>query len=562
MSDDNNESGNSDVICLDSSEKSTDGDKLEEEEGEVSDEVIICDKSVCFNETLPPGIAPEGFIIIDEAIEVVKNTGEISSEPEDGTQAPILKVTFRDEGVARKYKGKIQDFLTQLIFGEATEDRNASKPTLAIWPSRDSKNRIIPENNFYMIDNNPDSQESLDIPTYGKKFERVLNDVSDPPAADEKGKTTSKLNCFNCLGSHNLRDCPEPRNVLEINKNRKEFNSRNGPRSVRYHVEEDAKFDHFKPGVLSPELRKALGLADDELPRHIYKMRILGYPPGWLEDARLQHSGINLYNSEGMRETEPDEEQGEIFTPESRDKYDIRKVHDFPGFNIPAPPGILDAGWNVEQRKIHSKDTMLAKMNGRKAEEGYKRKKMKQSEAVHNSRTIENAQMEIEIIEDAPIESLDESGYFVPPIPKEPEPCQRHRSPPPIAPLEEETSPTELRSTGASSSPTESENRQQKLCDSVKNTHSELSAGTTSIYYSNMLAISDQRDRIGRVTSVDLGTPILQSTSPFTKLPASANFSKDICEVINFENLPNSTGKYKKMTEILQKVRGTLSHAP
>lgn len=63
----------------------------------------------------------------------------------------------------------------------------------------------------------------------------------------------------------------------------------------------------------------------------------------------------------------------------------------------------------------------------------------------------------------------------------------------------------------------------------------------------------------GSVKSVDLGTPVLQSTSPYSKLPSSEKFSKDICNLINFENLPDSTGKYEQMTGVLQKVRNTLA---
>ena len=63
----------------------------------------------------------------------------------------------------------------------------------------------------------------------------------------------------------------------------------------------------------------------------------------------------------------------------------------------------------------------------------------------------------------------------------------------------------------------------------------------------------------GSIKSIDLGTPVLQSTSPYSKLPSSEKFSKNICSVINFENLPDSTGKYEQMTGVLQKVRNTLA---
>lgn len=71
-------------------------------------------------------------------------------------------------------------------------------------------------------------------------------------------------------------------------------------------------------------------------------MRLLGYPPGWLEEARLQHSGLSLFNSDGVAEADPNEEEGEIITDVDRDQYDITKIYDFPGFNVPCAPGIID----------------------------------------------------------------------------------------------------------------------------------------------------------------------------------------------------------------------------
>jgi zinc finger CCHC domain-containing protein 8 len=60
---------------------------------------------------------------------------------------------------------------------------------------------------------------------------------------------------------------------------------------------------------------------------------------------------------------------------------------------------------------------------------------------------------------------------------------------------------------------------------------------------------------LGKVKSVDLGTPILQSASPYSRLPSPKKFSHDICNVINFENLPDSTGKYERMSDLIRKVR-------
>lgn len=62
------------------------------------------------------------------------------------------------------------------------------------------------------------------------------------------------------------------------------------------------------------------------------------------------------------------------------------------------------------------------------------------------------------------------------------------------------------------------------------------------------------------VKTSSFGTPILKSASPFSKLPHPDNFAQNVSPVINFENLPNSTGKYEQMTEVLMKVRKTLKN--
>jgi zinc finger CCHC domain-containing protein 8 len=60
---------------------------------------------------------------------------------------------------------------------------------------------------------------------------------------------------------------------------------------------------------------------------------------------------------------------------------------------------------------------------------------------------------------------------------------------------------------------------------------------------------------ISKVLKTDYGTPILESCSPFSKLPNSEQWSKGVSDVINFENLPDSTGKYERMKSLIVKVR-------
>lgn len=50
-------------------------------------------------------------------------------------------------------------------------------------------------------------------------------------------------------------------------------------------------------GTLSDELLKALGLPKNGIPLHVYKMRKMGYPNGWLDEARDEFSGITIFTA-------------------------------------------------------------------------------------------------------------------------------------------------------------------------------------------------------------------------------------------------------------------------
>lgn len=52
--------------------------------------------------------------------------------------------------------------------------------------------------------------------------------------------------------------------------------------------------------VLSDSLRAALGLAVNQLPPYIYQMRIFGYPPGYLEEACQDMSGLSMFGIHGL----------------------------------------------------------------------------------------------------------------------------------------------------------------------------------------------------------------------------------------------------------------------
>lgn len=66
---------------------------------------------------------------------------------------------------------------------------------------------------------------------------------------------------------------------------------------------------------------------------------------------------------------------------------------------------------------------------------------------------------------------------------------------------------------------------------------------------------STPESKPGQVKETQYGTPVMNIASSYLKLPTDEKFAKDICDVINFENLPNSTGKYKKISALLRKVK-------
>ena len=53
--------------------------------------------------------------------------------------------------------------------------------------------------------------------------------------------------------------------------------------------------------MISDELRKALGLTELQLPKHIYMMRSLGYPPGWVLEAENSATSLDMYDAKGER---------------------------------------------------------------------------------------------------------------------------------------------------------------------------------------------------------------------------------------------------------------------
>jgi zinc finger CCHC domain-containing protein 8 len=104
--------------------------------------------------------------------------------------------------------------------------------------------------------------------------------------------------CFNCGGPHIMSECQEPIDHRRVAIRRNKFRQSQGSlKNVRYHEETSDPTSHCKPGFLSEPLREVLGLRPMDIPKHIYRMRQVGYPPGYRQDLLREHTGNVLKES-------------------------------------------------------------------------------------------------------------------------------------------------------------------------------------------------------------------------------------------------------------------------
>lgn len=162
----------------------------------------------------------------------------------------------------------------------------------------------LPDNDLFLIDTAPATKlNASQVPSY----KRCHTDVLDEETSNRKKLKAEAVNkcfrpkiqsaCFNCGDTdHSLRECTRPRNQNRIQRARKKTS-----RVERYHVDTEQRFAHIRPGKISSKTRHAMGYTRGELPFIFYRMRVLGYPPAWLEEAKVQSSGMALFNADVSR---------------------------------------------------------------------------------------------------------------------------------------------------------------------------------------------------------------------------------------------------------------------
>lgn len=443
--------------------------------------------------------------------------------------------------------------------------------------------KLVKKSDGFLVDNTP-SLENLKstsddaTPTYRKSFGRTV--LTGEIEENRKSATSTPKNaCFNCdKATHSLRDCPEPRNMKKVNKARNEFNRK----ELRYHDDNDNEYGHMIPGQISEELRAALGLTTSQIPLHVYRMRMFGYPPAWIEESKIHHSGLSLFVEKDKRQLQPAEDDGEM--ENNNFKYDIQKIYDYPGFNTQAGKSFVDLHRMYNTPPLmpqHSKEALIQSL-GDDIVNGYKKTKLRRLESVvditgddYERTSLTVADMDIEDVNGDVTLPLGVTVVTGPPLPPD--------SNKPPEPMED----GELSNDSRCESPNENELKEKRQALLAEIAESSVFFDTSSINSSvnvtavgapinhsqleetiiensenenrdncaKDIALVETNERAGHVDTTIFGCPVLPSFSPFNILPAGENFQVGVSDVINFENLAESTGKYEKMKELIKKVR-------
>jgi zinc finger CCHC domain-containing protein 8 len=302
-------------------------------------------------------------------------------------------------------------------------------------------------------------------------------------------------------------------------------------------------------------------------------MRIFGYPPAWIEEAKLFDSGLSLFVDKDKKQLQDEENDTSNF------KYDVQKIHEFPGFNVVPDHPYIDMHRLYQTPPMmpqHSKEELIRSL-GDDIVNGYKKTKLRELGTIDltDKTSLSVADMEIEDDAEVSLHPLGVTVYAEPPIPS-------NSSDKPPEPMED----GELSNDSRSPSPNESELKEQRQALLAEIAESSVFFDTSSINSSiditNATTINhsqlestiiensenENRDnvakdtattiideRAGHVDSTIFGCPVLPSFSGHSILPDGEKFQEGVCDVINFENLAESTGAYERMKNLIKKVR-------
>ncbi|XP_075882021.1 zinc finger CCHC domain-containing protein 8 [Nelusetta ayraudi] len=377
---------------------------------------------------------------------------------------PVLQILYTNSAISKQCRQEIEDSICNLILKHQKPSNERTKSTFHMKPQNSSVAmeedpqksvtsgvrttteafKVVGSVLYFtsfsldklgqpLVNENPQMTAGWEIPTYQQVFNQVIG--TDGLEIEMKDKRPKSL-CFNCgLSGHQLRDCPKPKDMAAINERRKEFNQNSNQTmqsNQRYHVDEvEERFAKYKPGVMSEDLLSALGIDGNTLPPLIYRMRQLGYPPGWLKEAEMENSGLTMYDGNVTNDSNPLENNNL-----QNISYDVSKLVDFPGFNVPAAQRTRDEFLqygSVPMQSTHMKQNFAAYLSNNFPQPGAtcnKRRHESDSSPQLRKRTrpSPNGSSDMDIESD-PGTPYNHDFQFQPPLPPG-SPC--FASPPPL----------------------------------------------------------------------------------------------------------------------------------
>ncbi|KAL8610896.1 hypothetical protein ACOMHN_056751 [Nucella lapillus] len=503
-------------------------------------------------------------------------------------QSPGVQVVFQNNKFAKKYRSRIEQFVISLAqhadkkdFTKTATDLSTKATTVSTCVDINDKLPMEKRNtrmwqahgiigcaqfyNGFMVDSrgwlhDEDEPKELgdgEIPKYFQVFEEVFPPKEDTADQSLKPPPRPKDACFNCGGDHRLNECVAPKDHNRIRAKRQERMESRVKKSNpgRYH--EDPELDpsriKFQAGTISDGLRKAMGLSSDQLPSYIYRMRLFGYPPGWLLEANRKASSLAMYDQDGRETNLRGEslEDGEYNEQASTSElFDVSKIIEYPGFTVSVPMGFMDESETQGLPPIQQHQLKKTLMDDVAQKEAAKKRSL-EDEETKKVKKIKTDDMDIV--------GEDEQS----PVPQK------------------TSTPAEGKKKGqeegeSSGSPT-IDNLQEQYQKLVQELDSEgdavMANGNSSAAASSASgtepssasaaadrSLSELREKNFSFSSMssiskDFGTPILVREKSIKALPAAEKFSQGVEEHIPFENLPDSVGTFEKMRNLFTLIR-------
>ncbi|XP_064612194.1 zinc finger CCHC domain-containing protein 8-like [Liolophura sinensis] len=397
-------------------------------------------------------------------------------------EGPAVQVIYQNNVIARKYRNRIDQYIAMLVQEEkqqrperlpslrlkagtlSTADLN---PDLSLEDSRNvhlrSSHSIIGCSQMYdefildtfgwpLVEHNPALTDGWEIPTYEQVYRQVFPaEEEDDTKGPNQRPSRPKATCFNCGEAHMLSECPQPKDQSRIRQRRREFLEQNSsPGSLskglsshnRYHIEDDPRFADFKAGQVSEGLRQAMGLKPQQVPPYIYKMRLLGYPPGWRQDLEEHTSGISMFDKHGNEVNLNGEslEDGEMGPEAPPPAMDPSKIIEYEGFTVPLSAEKVDECHYLQMPPIqpHQLKKHIEEVMGRNK---LKRQSLDQSDQGGKRQRMASTSEDMDLDSDyavTPVRKMSGSFTSPPPLPVDTPPCNPplpDGTPPPTPPV-------------------------------------------------------------------------------------------------------------------------------